>query len=527
MPACVPPLFYEEELDEDDDFDQWDSPRAPSPNGSGQYSTPPVQAYLSPRTPSPTALLSRGLAAVALNESGPRGEPDPQDWITWASSPPKPIPALHGPLSLPYARCPSGAEGTVIESDDRVSNVIWGLNVNGSQIRSQSDKKPATERDMDSESLEADFEADTKVDVDSGNDLLVAAAARLSNRFKGLTLDGEGVAYGVSPRSHDDPQLSGLGLHLNPKPAANHSGTRGVAPYEKANQLYSAQALSAKPNGKVSSRGPASTIKQLKFHPPASSQLPTPPLSTSTNWTPHLPNSLPPGLNFSPALTLDLATSQGTSPSLGFLGQLSFPTPPLERGANAQDWRNHPNSNNSAMEYLEDYSLGSDTVTVSGPGLDCYDQQVTQELKTATGNRRGFDEPAGLPSNRRSTTFKYDQRRKISEPNSRGGVPLPPARSSLLHRRLPVLEEDVSFTYSLSPSSRPRPQDQFTASAHSSSQAETLKKVDAGKRGDRPTPGLTPICQRAMSMKVAAGQAKPTNTSFSGSQKRWKQNKEV
>lgn len=30
-----------------------------------------------------------------------------QGWITWSSSPPRPIPALHGPLSLPYARCPS------------------------------------------------------------------------------------------------------------------------------------------------------------------------------------------------------------------------------------------------------------------------------------------------------------------------------------------------------------------------------------------------------------------------------------
>ena len=29
------------------------------------------------------------------------------DWINWAGSPPKPIPALHGPSSLPYARCPS------------------------------------------------------------------------------------------------------------------------------------------------------------------------------------------------------------------------------------------------------------------------------------------------------------------------------------------------------------------------------------------------------------------------------------
>ena len=30
-----------------------------------------------------------------------------EGWITWATSPPRPIPALHGPLSLPYARCPS------------------------------------------------------------------------------------------------------------------------------------------------------------------------------------------------------------------------------------------------------------------------------------------------------------------------------------------------------------------------------------------------------------------------------------
>ncbi|KAF5370729.1 hypothetical protein D9758_001907 [Tetrapyrgos nigripes] len=41
-------------------------------------------------------------------------------------SPPRPIPALHGPLSLPYARCPSGAEGTIIEGED-LSRMIWGL----------------------------------------------------------------------------------------------------------------------------------------------------------------------------------------------------------------------------------------------------------------------------------------------------------------------------------------------------------------------------------------------------------------
>ncbi|TFK20975.1 hypothetical protein FA15DRAFT_759037 [Coprinopsis marcescibilis] len=60
--------------------------------------------------------------------STPQSPPfqDQNDWSFWANSPPKPIPALHGPLSLPYARCPSGAEGTIIEGD-HASNTIWGL----------------------------------------------------------------------------------------------------------------------------------------------------------------------------------------------------------------------------------------------------------------------------------------------------------------------------------------------------------------------------------------------------------------
>ncbi|KAG2078921.1 hypothetical protein BDR04DRAFT_1226108 [Suillus decipiens] len=61
-------------------------------------------------------------------------------WMTWASSPPRPIPALHGPLSLPYARCPSGAEGTIIEEPGNVSRMIWGLGQDEScQYRGDSD----------------------------------------------------------------------------------------------------------------------------------------------------------------------------------------------------------------------------------------------------------------------------------------------------------------------------------------------------------------------------------------------------
>ncbi|TBU49521.1 hypothetical protein BD309DRAFT_909797 [Dichomitus squalens] len=80
-------------------------------------------------------------------------ESDTEGWITWTQSPPRPIPALHGPLSLPYARCPSGAEGTIIEEPDSLPRVIWGLNgeatSNKSQVKSvhppPASVKPAAE----------------------------------------------------------------------------------------------------------------------------------------------------------------------------------------------------------------------------------------------------------------------------------------------------------------------------------------------------------------------------------------------
>ncbi|KAH8828237.1 hypothetical protein DL96DRAFT_1602371 [Flagelloscypha sp. PMI_526] len=48
-------------------------------------------------------------------------------WVDWSPPPcTQPIPALHGPLSLPYARCPSGAEGTIAEGED-LRYAVWGL----------------------------------------------------------------------------------------------------------------------------------------------------------------------------------------------------------------------------------------------------------------------------------------------------------------------------------------------------------------------------------------------------------------
>ncbi|KAL0576285.1 hypothetical protein V5O48_005694 [Marasmius crinis-equi] len=88
-----------------------------------------------PRTPSPPSSPESSIMIIGnhvqVSSSFLRPKPntkceDEDDWAVWAGSPPRPIPALHGPLSLPYARCPSGAEGTLVEGED-VSRMIWGL----------------------------------------------------------------------------------------------------------------------------------------------------------------------------------------------------------------------------------------------------------------------------------------------------------------------------------------------------------------------------------------------------------------
>ncbi|TFY70619.1 hypothetical protein EVG20_g2384 [Dentipellis fragilis] len=78
------------------------------------------------------------------SESEKAAHDEDNGWITWARSPPRPIPALHGPLSLPYARCPSsisGAEGTIIEEPENLPRMIWGLETED-QVVSHSGSDP-------------------------------------------------------------------------------------------------------------------------------------------------------------------------------------------------------------------------------------------------------------------------------------------------------------------------------------------------------------------------------------------------
>ncbi|KAG9099913.1 hypothetical protein FS749_016754 [Ceratobasidium sp. UAMH 11750] len=84
------------------------------------------QSGLAPEKPLPTCTTSgsdldspqntRSAVKLTLN----------QDWILF-DEPPKPIPALHGPASLPYARCPSGAEGVVLDNSQPADGLVWGL----------------------------------------------------------------------------------------------------------------------------------------------------------------------------------------------------------------------------------------------------------------------------------------------------------------------------------------------------------------------------------------------------------------
>ncbi|KAK0461279.1 uncharacterized protein EV420DRAFT_1746620 [Desarmillaria tabescens] len=111
-----------------------------------------------PRTPSPPSspesiMIIGNDVQVPVSFLHQKSESQPtfeenEGWLTWTNSPPRPIPALHGPLSLPYARCPSGAEGTIVEGED-MSRMIWGL---GTDAALASDPRPHPSNDEERKS---------------------------------------------------------------------------------------------------------------------------------------------------------------------------------------------------------------------------------------------------------------------------------------------------------------------------------------------------------------------------------------
>ncbi|KZT70989.1 hypothetical protein DAEQUDRAFT_810253 [Daedalea quercina L-15889] len=188
-----------------------------------------VQSQVSdmPHTPSPPSspesvviignknhLADNFLRGDRAGDSGPRKpEPDSEGWVSWASSPPRPIPALHGPLSLPYARCPSGAEGTIIEEPENLPRMIWGLE--GEDIQSSRSRANVAQHPVAVKSPLGGGSRSNKANVpprlQKGTPV---TSSDLASQFLGLNLHDANVS-GASPleyRSMRQEELVGYPL---------------------------------------------------------------------------------------------------------------------------------------------------------------------------------------------------------------------------------------------------------------------------------------------------------------------------
>ncbi|EAU91772.2 hypothetical protein CC1G_04540 [Coprinopsis cinerea okayama7 len=281
-------------------------------------------------------LGSRNGAPVCL----PRTPPPPPDfgqdnWALWTTSPPKPIPALHGPLSLPYARCPSGAEGTIIEGD-QPSTMIWGLDpVEHSQAGSgeaplgQESRHPQTQ--MGSfpyrrHQRERPNLASGAQDHPSWNRPTVIGITR---QMETVSVQNQRSSQSSSDSSSALPRT----VMRNPRESAEALAGLGIGSEVNTRRLKQLQyaALGRSPQQLVSSFSPFQT--QNPFEIPAPEVIPdrisvrqslrdhyesptflTPPLTVSP-WTPQLP--LTPGTPLTP--DIDVAFAGQKPVTLGLL----------------------------------------------------------------------------------------------------------------------------------------------------------------------------------------------------------------
>ncbi|CAK5281617.1 unnamed protein product [Mycena citricolor] len=203
-------------------------------------------------------------------------------WISWSDSPPKPIPALHGPLSLPYARCPSGAEGTIIEGED-LSRMIWGLGLEdpGNQTtHSRTNSAHVGHSRTASLGARGPVQAEQKSRHYSVNDW--------------IPMPDENEC--VFPRD----KQGGLGLDLRkalkPQPVLESTNQRIVALKPSAPAFIPASLQEISPRIFVEPRGGHTIQPSLRLSAfelaqqfqRAQNTLPTPPPSSSPQWSPQL-----------------------------------------------------------------------------------------------------------------------------------------------------------------------------------------------------------------------------------------------
>lgn len=233
--------------------------------------------------------------------------------------------------------------------------------------------------------------------------------------------------------------LSGLGLHLKAAEPARFPVARGGASLQTCREDDAARSSRALPR----------QISKLEhLSQPCGytrTQLPTPPMSTSTHWTPRLPSLIGLPGAFSPALdghAQQISSSrQGSRATSG------------HTYAHAQNWQNRPNSIAPAHDQ-HDYSLGSD-ISLPAGHLDSYDGLTPERTPDRTPVFARAQ--SGESRERKDTPAKLQKHagHVMTARKSRTESALPRNVARGLHRRLPVLEEDSSFR-SVSTSSKIR-----------------------------------------------------------------------
>ncbi|KAJ7595037.1 hypothetical protein C8J56DRAFT_455471 [Mycena floridula] len=216
-------------------------------------------------------------------------------WVDWANSPPKPIPALHGPLSLPYARCPSGAEGTIVEGED-LSRMIWGLGLDDAipKINSTQTNKPFSSQPASGTASESRPRAPTRFDevITLSQDHLFHPSSALpprpivgdtnfSNRFEHLN-NGLGLDWQTLQR-----------LSINNPPKAQtilKSSAPAFVPASQGLESHPRIFIEPRHGQSIAPSRPMSALElarqyQAKQLARAASTLPTPPNSASPKWT--------------------------------------------------------------------------------------------------------------------------------------------------------------------------------------------------------------------------------------------------
>lgn len=345
----------------------------------------------------------------------------------------------------------SGAEGTLIESDNRVSNVIWGLD--NAQARVASQPRP------DDSPLTEESPALSEFSPEPGADPLLYAALRLAQQMDGMSMAPTGTPL-LSPIGSESLYLAGLGLDFK----ARHREAESVATGMRPTGLNSYG--QARDSRRVVSAGsltvaPGDCLKP----PPTNRQIPTPP---SSHWTPRFPG------------VLSVADPSGYSCSLR---RDSPQLPTSDRYPRAREWQARPNSS-VAQPSPREYPVESDT----NPRFDFYDYSSQEHTHAAHRTHQGHShrEAGGRMERQEDTIRSGNVMGLVDHVTTQRESP-----AHSIHCRLPVLEEDSSFAafprYSTAHSSRAQSFNTAEARQRSAATSRTnindLYEKSSGKTG--------------------------------------------